>query len=33
MKLTLLGTVALLGVVAMMVFLATRQWDSPVQDN
>jgi hypothetical protein len=33
MKLTLLGMVAILGVVALVVFLATCGWDSPVDDN
>jgi hypothetical protein len=33
MKLTLLGLVAILGVLAVVVFLATCGWDSPVDGN
>jgi hypothetical protein len=33
MKLTLVGLVAILGVMAVVVFLATCGWDSPVDDN
>jgi hypothetical protein len=33
MKLTLLGLVAILGVVALMVFITTHQWDSVVAEK
>jgi len=33
MKLTLLGTVAILGVVALVVFIATHLWGSVVAEK
>jgi hypothetical protein len=33
MKLTLLGLVAILGVVALMVFITIHQWDSVVAEK
>ncbi len=33
MKLTLLGLVAILGVVALMVFITTHQWDGVVAEK
>jgi hypothetical protein len=33
MKLTLLGVVAIIGVVALVVFLGISQWDRPVENS
>ena len=33
MKLTLLGMVAIIGILTLVVFLGISQWDSPVEGN